>query len=135
MREVLSLGPKHSVRDKLNEIHFLAGIDSFLSELNLNRLRGEKLCETEAAAKGYAKNVKQIASDKSVEKARKYLKDNCVMKRETYERKLNDLLQAEQFSERKNLTDSVIIKNEKRHKQGITCHEKRTRLAKHCILD
>ena len=37
----------------------------------------------------------------------------CVMKKETYEKKLKDLLQAEQFSERKNLTDSVIMKIEK----------------------
>ena len=37
----------------------------------------------------------------------------CVMKKETYEKKLKDLLQAEHFSERKNLTDSVIMKNEK----------------------
>ena len=35
------------------------------------------------------------------------------MKKETYEKKLKDLLQAEQFSERKNLTDSVIMKTEK----------------------
>ena len=35
------------------------------------------------------------------------------MKSETYEKKLKDLLQAEQFRERKNLTDSVIIKTEK----------------------
>ena len=77
----------------------------------------------EAAAKRYAKNVKQTPSDK---KARKYLKDNgllavpfdmgvgfCVMIKETYEKKLKDLLQAKQFSERKNLTDSVIMKTEK----------------------
>ena len=70
--------------------------------------------------------MKQTPSDEGVEKARKYLKDNgllavpfdkglgfCVMKKETYEKKLKDLLQAEQFSERKNLTDSVIIKIEK----------------------
>ena len=126
MREVLSFGPKHPVRDKFNEIHFLADIDSFLSELKLKRIPGEKLCEIEAAAKRYAKNVKQTPSDKGVEKARKYLKDNgllvvpfdkgvgfCVMKKEIYEKKLRDLLQAEQFSERKNLTDSVIMKIEK----------------------
>ena len=60
VREVLSVGPKHPVRDKLNEIHFLADIDSFLSsELKLNRIPGEKLCEIEAAAKIYAENVKQ----------------------------------------------------------------------------
>ena len=37
----------------------------------------------------------------------------CVMKKATYEKKLKDLLQADQFSERKNLTDSVIMKIEK----------------------
>ena len=125
-REVLSFGRKHPVRDKFNEIHFLADIDTFLSELKLKRITGEKLCETEAAAKRIAKNVKQTPSDKDVEKARKFSKDNgllavpfdkgvgfCVMKKETYEKKLKDLLQAEQFSERKNLTDSVIMKIEK----------------------
>ena len=49
VREVLSFGPKQPVRDKFIEIHFLADIDSFLSELKLNRLPGEKLCEIEAA--------------------------------------------------------------------------------------
>ena len=99
---VLSFGPKHPVRDKTSGI------------------------EIKAAAKTYAKNVKHTPSDKGFVKARKYLKDNsllavpfdkgwgfCVMKKETYEKKLADLLQAEQFSERKNLADSVIMKNEK----------------------
>ena len=44
VREVLCFGPKHPVRDKFNKIHFLADIDSFLSELKLNRIPGEKLC-------------------------------------------------------------------------------------------
>ena len=108
-REVLSFGPNNPVRDKYNKIHFHADIESFLSELNINRSVGEKLCEIEAAAKRYANNVKQTPSDKCVEKARKYLKDNgllavpfdkgvgfCVMKKETYEKKLKNLLQAEQ---------------------------------------
>ena len=77
VREVLSFGPKHPVRDKFNEIHFLADIDSFLSELKL--IPGEKLCEIEAAAKRYGKNVKQTPSDKDVEKARNYLKDNGLL--------------------------------------------------------
>ena len=113
-----------------------------MSELKLNRLPGEKLCEIEAATKEYAKNGKQTPSEKGVEKARKYLKDICllavpfdkgvdfcVMKKETYEKNLKNLLQAEQFSERKNLTDCVIMKNEAniRHKQGSTRHEKERR--------
>ena len=70
--------------------------------------------------------AREILEFKGVEKARKYLKDNgllavpfdkgvgfYVMKKETYEKKLKDLLQAEQFSERKNLTDSVIMKIKK----------------------
>ena len=79
VREVLSFGPKHPVRDKFIEIHFLADIDCFLSELKLNRIPGEKICEIEAAAKRYAKNVKQTPSDKGVEKASKYLKDNGLL--------------------------------------------------------
>ena len=71
--------PKHPLREKFNEIHFFANIDSFLSELKLNRIRGEKLSEIEAAAKRYAKNVKQIPSDKGAEKARGYLEDNRLL--------------------------------------------------------
>ena len=92
----------------------------------LNRIPGEKLCEIEAAAKRHAKNVKKTPSDKGVAKAREYLNDKgllavpfdkgvgfCAKKKETYEKNLKDSLQAEQFSERKNLTDSVIMKIEK----------------------
>ena len=91
--------------------------------------------------------MKQTPSDKGVEKARKYLKDNgllavpfdkgmgfCVMKKETYEKKLIDLLQAEQFSERKNLTDSVIMKTKKDINIELLAMKKRTRLAKRCII-
>ena len=67
VREVLSFGPKHPVREKFNEINFLANIDSFLSELNLNRIPGEKLHEIEAAAKIFAKNVKQTKALKKPE--------------------------------------------------------------------
>ena len=83
VREVLNFGPKHPVRDKFNENHFrkeenhfLADLVFFLSELKLHKIPGEKLCEIEAAANNYAKNVKQTLPDKGVEKDRKYLKDN-----------------------------------------------------------
>ena len=49
-----------------------------------------------------------------------------LMKKETYEKKPKVFLQAEQFSERKNMIDNVIIKTEK-DKQGITRHEKEGR--------
>ena len=113
-----------------------------MSELKLIRIPGEKSCEIEAAAKRYDKNVKQPPSDKDVEKARKYLKDNgllavpfdkgvgfCVMKKETYEKKVKDLLQAEQFSERKNLTDSVIMKIEKDISKELLALKKKVRIS------
>ena len=62
----------------LSKNKFFADIDS-LSELKLNRIPGEKLREIEAAAKRYAKNVKQTRSDKGIQKARKYLKDNGLL--------------------------------------------------------
>ena len=63
--EVLSFGPKHPVRDKFNEINFLANIDSFSSELNLNRIPGEKIHEIEAAEKIYAK-IKVLKKPESI---------------------------------------------------------------------
>ena len=94
---MLALGPKHPVRDKFNETHFLADIDIFLSDLKNCKVPGEALCEIEAVAKAYAERLKQTPSDKGVEKARKYLKSNglvavpydkgvgfCVMRKDTY---------------------------------------------------
>ena len=88
--------------DKFNETHFLADIDIFLSQLKNQKTSGETLCEVQAAAKAYAKNLKQIPRDKAVEKTRKYLKDNellavtfdkgvgfCIMRKQTYESKLD----------------------------------------------
>ena len=80
VREVLNFGQKHPVQDKFNEIYFLTGIDSFLSELKLNGKPGEIFCAfEEAAKKRFAMNVKQTRSDKGAEKARKYLKENGLL--------------------------------------------------------
>ena len=98
VQQVLALGPKHPVRDKFNETHFLADIDIFLLDLKNRKVPGEALCEIEAVAKAYAKRMKQTPSDKGVEKARKYPKSNglvavpydkgvgfCDMRNDTYE--------------------------------------------------
>ena len=41
VHEVLGFGPKHPVRDRFNELHFLADIDNFLSELKSQKVPGE----------------------------------------------------------------------------------------------
>ena len=45
--DILSLGPKHPVRDKFNEVYFLADVDKLVLELRENSTEGEKLCEIE----------------------------------------------------------------------------------------
>ena len=143
VREVLSFGPKHPVRDEFHKIHILAVIDSFFVRIEVKRLHGEKLCQIEAAAKRYARKVKQAPSDKRVAKARRFLKDNgllavpfdkgvgfCVMKKEAYEKKLKNLLQAEQFSERKNLTDIVIMKTEEDINKELLAMKKKDEISK-----
>ena len=66
--DILSLGPKHPVRDKFNEVHFLADVDNFVRELRENNTEGEKLCEIEASANWYAKNVRETPRDRGVKK-------------------------------------------------------------------
>ena len=52
--EVLSLGPKHTLRDKINEVHFLAEVNNLVFELFENNKVGDKICEIEASGKWYA---------------------------------------------------------------------------------
>ena len=114
VQQVLVLGPKHPVKNKINETHFLVDIDIFLSDLKNRKIPVEALWEIEAVAKAYAKMVKQTPSDKGVEKTRKYLKSNglvavpydkgvcfCVMRKNTDENKLSDTLDSNHFSEKK----------------------------------
>ena len=126
VQQVLALGPKHPVRDKFNETHFLADIDIYLSDLKNRKVPGEALCEIEAVAKADAKRVKQTPSDKGVETKRKNLKSNglvavpydtgmgfCVMRKDTYENKLSDTLDSNQFSKSKGTSDAIVLKIER----------------------
>ena len=70
VHEVLSLGPKYHTRVSFNVTHFLADIDILLSQLKNQKTSGKTLCEIEAAAKIYAKKVRQTPGGKTVEKTR-----------------------------------------------------------------
>ena len=52
-----------------------------------------------------------------------------VMKKETYEKNLKELLHAEQLSERKNPTDSVIIKTEKDIRRELLVMKKKNEIS------
>ena len=51
VHDILLLGPKDPVREKFNEVHFLAEVDKLVRELRENNTEREKLCEIEASAK------------------------------------------------------------------------------------
>ena len=55
---VLSMGPKHPIRDKFNETHVMADIDIFVSQLKNQKTSVEILGEIEAAAKAYARKFR-----------------------------------------------------------------------------
>ena len=124
--DILSLGPKHPVRDKFNEVHFRADVDKLVRELRENNTEGEKLCEIEASAKRYAKNVRETPLDRGVKKVHDYLKANdllavpfdkgcgfCVMKKSTYREKLDEVMNSDQFQKIEVAKDEIVIKNEK----------------------
>ena len=98
---VLSLSSKHAVRDKFNEIHFVADVDRFYCELR-DML---KSCEGEYFAKWYAKNVHETPMDRKIKKVNNFLRDQklqavpfykgygfCVTKQATIPDKQNESL-------------------------------------------
>ena len=124
--DVFSLGPKHPVRDKFNEVHFLADVDRLVRELRENNTDGEELCEIEPSAKWYAKNVRETPMDRGVKKANDFLKDQkliavsfdkgcgfCVMKQTTYSDKLNKILSSSQCEPHNGESDDLTIRTEK----------------------
>ena len=77
--DILSLEPKYPVRDKFNEVHFLADLDKLVRELRENNTEGEKFCEIEVSAKWYAKNIRQTPKEIGVKKVHDYLKANDLL--------------------------------------------------------
>ena len=71
--EYLSLGPKHPILDKFNEIQFLADIDGLLHNLNSNGASKEKLDEVNALALWYNKEMKKQREDPMLNEVKKYL--------------------------------------------------------------
>ena len=116
----------------LNEIKNNAGKTKVIEisvpgEAFINRkVPGDALCEIEAVSKAYTIGAKQTPSDKGIEKAQKYLKSNglvavpydkgvgfCVMRKDTYENKLSDTLDSNQFSKSKETKDAIVLKIER----------------------
>ena len=117
-------------------------IEIFLTQLKNQKTSGETLCEIKAAAKAYAKNVRQTPKDNVVEKTRKYFKDNgllavpfdkgvgnCIMRKQMYESKLESLFQSAQFIKKDATTDEVILKTVKELNKELLAMNKRDKIS------
>ena len=131
--DILSLGPKHPVRDKFNEVHFLADVDKLVRELRQNNTEREKLFEIGASAKLYAKIVREAPMDRGVKKVHDYLKANdllavpfdkgcgfCVMKKSTYTEKLAEVLNSDQFQ--KSMEQKMTLLSKLKHRSITACN-------------
>ena len=65
---VLSIVPKHPIREKFNGVHFLADVDRLVHEGE--KTDCERLCKKELSAKRYAKNVLEKPIERIVKKLR-----------------------------------------------------------------
>ena len=116
LHELLPMGPKHPIRDKFTKNLFLTDSDIFISQLKTTKHL------VKLYTKVYAKKVRQIPRDKAVEKTRTYHEllvvpfgkaiAFCILRKQTYEAKLESLLQCAQFSQNEATTDEMILKNE-----------------------
>ena len=104
--DLLSFGPKHPVKDKFNEVDFLADMDLIIS-----LGKDPEICnELNSIAGWYCKVLKRQQIDRAVEKTRQFLKRNglkavpfdkgvgyCIMAETEYWSKIDDVLQPPQF--------------------------------------
>ena len=105
--DILSFGPKHTVRDQFNEVHFLADIDKLVNYARKRRVRS--FVKLRRPQNGIQKNVRESQMNRGVKNVHDFLRAKdlmavpfnqgcgfCVMKKSTYRGKL-DVLDTDQL--------------------------------------
>ena len=108
--DLLCLGPKHPILDKLRELKFLADVDSLLRTLKENDASNDCLSDVNALAQWYVKKAKQQQPDHALSKVNHYLKRNdikavtfdkgsgfALMTSNQYEKNFLEVLSGDQF--------------------------------------
>ena len=128
--ETLSLGPKNAVLDKFNPHDVLAELDELLAHCKKNKITEETISDINIKTLNYIKRCKKLKSSRNIQKTKRYLKENdllavpfdkgigiCLMKREDYQKKLDDILKLPQFKKvkkkRKNAKHPVLAEEER----------------------
>ena len=128
--ETLSLGPKNAVIEKFEPKDVLAELGGLLSYCQDNGVDRQIISDINIKTLNYVKKCNKQKPSRNIQMTKKYLKDHdllaipfdkgigiCIMKRETYEEKLSDILSLPQFQKvettRKNAKNPVIKENER----------------------
>ena len=138
--DLLSMGPKHSVRDKFKEM------DQLLGQLKADSASSDSLDEAESAAHWYIKRIKRTHLDLAVDRVGMYLRDHkllavrfdkgvgfAILKADTYWRKLSEVLASNQFQPDDCDVD-IVIKLERSLNRELLLLKKRT-TSSWCLRD
>ena len=123
--DTLSMGPKNSVLTKFDPKCFLAEMDVLLNNLQNSDITNETINNINIATLKYVKNCSKQKIPRHVKMTNRFLKENallavpfdkgtgiCVMKQNTYQEKMNDILSLSQFVKeiptRKNAREVVL---------------------------
>ena len=128
--ETLSLGPKNAVLNPFDPKDILAELDLFIDYCEEKFICAETISDINIKTLQYIKNCKRIKCTRNINMTRKYLKENnllaipfdkgigiCVMKSETYYKKMDDIIKLPQFEkvEKKRKNEKhPILKEEER---------------------
>lgn len=128
--QTLSLGPKNAVLDKFNPHDILAELDELLVHCKRNGISEETVSDINIKTLNYIKRCKKLKSSRNILLTKRYLNENdlvavpfdkgigiCVMKRQDYHQKLDDILNLPQFEKvikpRKNAIHPVLKEEER----------------------
>ena len=108
--ETLSLGPKNAVLDKFNPNDVLVELDELLRYCRQNNMSEESITDINVKTLCYIKRAKKLNSSRNIECTKRYLKEKnlvavpfdkgigiCLMKKEDYHSKLDQILCLPQF--------------------------------------
>ena len=116
------MGPKNAVLNKFEPNDIIAQLDLFINHCDKKAwLPEDKIVDINVKTLDYIRRCKRMKSSKNITMTKKYLKDNnllavpfdkgigiCLMKKDTYNDKMNDILKLDQFQK-----DQKKRKNEK----------------------
>jgi len=127
--DTLSLGPKNSILDRFDQNTVLAELDSFVNFCNEREVPDNLITDINVKTLSYIKKCKKQNTSRNIMLTKKYLKEHnllavpfdkgvgiCIMKKETYNRKLAAIYNLPQFEKyvppRKNAKHQILKEEE-----------------------